>query len=261
MLFGVIELSGAGDYLTLCWRYEVLDGMKLPNSQTSDSVFARLRSQILLAFGVLGLAITCFQGLTPFIELTQLVTWIVSNWTAWSHALWAYVFAYFAIEISKTTADLLSGAFYLASFIIAFRRHRGIIYNKTSHLFQLLERKKRIYKHILEHVFRIPLYAIWFFLWLNSIYLFIAFLGIIILIVFSENIVGTQRFLKLDKILFGEQVVFYSDWSAAGFCLTLMSWYVVLLASIVFILNEIGLYGANILEFVKWARCEAGITC
>ena len=261
VLVGTIELSGAGDCLSPSRRYEVLDGMKPPNSQKPDSVFALLRNHILVAFGVVGLAITCLQGLTPFIELTQLVSWIVSNWTDWSRALWIYVFAYFSIDISKITADLLSGAFYLASFIIAFRRRRGIIYSNTSAIFKFVKTKKGMYARMWGVALDIPMVAMLYFLYLNSPYLGVSFAGIYLLILASVFIIGTRRFMKLDQFLFGKQVIFYSDWSAGGFFMTLMSWYVVLLASIVFILNEIGLNGANILTFMEWARCEAGITC
>lgn len=241
--------------------FPLLDSMKSPNGQKPDSKFAGFRGLLLVAFGVVGFTITCLQGLIPFIELAQWVSWIVSNWTAWSRALWLYVFAYFSIDISKATADLLSGAFYLTSIIIVFRRRHGLIYSNTSWIFKFIKKRKGVSFKILEIALFIPNMIIVFLLYLNSFYLSFSFVGIDFLIAFSVHIVGVKRFMKIDRFLFGEQAIAFSDWTGATFYIVLMSWYVVLFASIVLILNEIGINAANILAFMKLARCNAGITC
>ncbi|MDJ0644144.1 MAG: hypothetical protein QNJ15_15130, partial [Erythrobacter sp.] len=73
-------------------------------------------------FGALGLAISCVEGIEPFVEVTQWIAWFARNWIELTQAFWTFLFDLVGIRIPVMVADALSGIAYTVALIVSFFR-------------------------------------------------------------------------------------------------------------------------------------------
>ena len=82
----------------------------------------------LFFFGLIGLGISCLQGIAPFIELARITALFLENLSDVFRAPWLFLSKILNFHISPTAIDLLNGVLSVFSYIVGFRRGELFLY-------------------------------------------------------------------------------------------------------------------------------------
>lgn len=89
---------------------------------TSELKKHELGKVFLFVFGAFGLAITCLQGIMPFIEVSKLVKLLSENWVSVIRWPWLVLSDLIYFNLPIQLIDNMNAVLFLAFFIMAFRR-------------------------------------------------------------------------------------------------------------------------------------------
>lgn len=248
-----------------------------------------MRSIFLMIFGVLGLAITCLQGVEPFIDLSKWVAWVTGYWVYITRWVWTWLASWVGLKIPNNLADCLTGISYLAALCICFKRSKSFMGSSVDNLamrFDVLilklERFLRETRTSLSHsrvmsflfdracifaavVFLgFPIYLVYCLVLYASIVQGITLGVALFLLPFMASKLPAQpksKFINYFRLISDhEPLTAYGPGTflvAYSFAATVVLGVLV----VVLVLNEIALHGDNLLALYKWAKCDAGIKC
>lgn len=225
------------------------------------AILGSVKRQFLLWFGVLGLAITCFQGLGPFLDVSQIVAWAISHWVAWTREFWQAIFLGLAVPIA--IRDSLTGFVYLTSFILCFRNRRRHLYPRYVRFCETIDRliERHWIMWPLPHLVHIPMVIVLMVLSHYSTYAWITFSVVASAIMLCESWMRGERSRRFAATLFGRIEDRDPDIYISSVAFIFLSYYVVATLVGLLIVNEIGTYADDLRDFLRWVTCEAGITC
>ncbi len=224
-------------------------------------------------FGFYGLVVTCLDGVKPFLDFSLLVSWVVKNWLLWTRELWGELLIIIGISVPVGIADGLSGFVYCVSTVLGLRRIRefGIdrYIDAIAFYEKILERMNQFPKiirwalrFIAPYFLFLPWIVVAILLFSSSIYVGWSFM--IVSIIFN-NVFGWLGISRLEarftKWLIGEIPDGLESKDIVAFSFLSVPVFLLVVLFIILLLNEVAVQGDNIMNFVGWVRCDAGIEC